>query len=82
MKKSSGRCENCGRPESEHHVFVRGVNEEKEEGDPVTCLMCGGRAEIAFRDVGNEVKVECPNCGLYDAYMADLMENEEDEYED
>ena len=115
MKKSSGRCENCGRSESEHPVhlhgtgfgdckghsrppvfvysnlyvpefncpvFVKGANGEKEEGDPVTCLMCGGRAEIAFRDVGDEVKVECPKCGLYDAYMADLTENEEDKDEE
>ena len=115
MKKSSGRCENCGRSESEHPVhlhgtgfgdckghsrppvfvysnlyvpefncpvFVKGANGEKEEGDPVTCFMCGGRAEIAFRDVGDEVKVECPKCGLYDAYMANLTENEEDEDEE
>lgn len=39
---------------------------------PVWCLLCGGPAVVVFADVGDEVKVECLKCGLYDAYPQDL----------
>lgn len=58
----------------DYHLFMAGADRKKEDELPVTCAMCGNHAAVAFRNVGDEVKVECPTCGLYETNPEDLKE--------